>query len=350
MEHFESICIHHQKIYLEDIPAWAAHWKGDPGIPDFLQHWTDDNPAFPALTSGSTGHPIPILLRKDYAWTSARATIGYLGLSPGTNILLSMPAVYIAGRMMIVRALAGDFNLIPVQPSSRPSIPDLPIELAAFTPHQFHHIVGSTENLSNLNVRNILLGGAPVSIELIKQVELFRGRIFETFGMTETYSHVAMRERYPVDQPYFEAVGPVTFSQINGRLIIHAPHLGIDALETRDVVKLNGDTRMEWLGRADNVINSGGIKIHPELVEKKLATFIHRPFFITGQKDRKYGQRVVIVIEKGKDGSEDLRLLEGLDDILDRYEKPKSTVWVDTMIYTETGKINRKATCQYYRI
>lgn len=350
MKNFESISINHTKIFREDLPAFNANWKGDPAIPDFLQVWADETPTFPALTSGSTGNPTTVFLQKAYAWASARATVDFLNLSPGTDILLSMPAAYIAGRMMIVRALAGAFNLIPVRPSSRPTIPALPLELAAFTPHQFHHIVDSLDKPNTLKIRNVLLGGAPVSSGLMEKVKEFQGRIFETFGMTETYSHVAMRMRYPVDEPYFEAVGPVTFSQKNDLLIIHAPHLGIEALQTRDVVKLYGKKRMEWLGRADNVINSGGVKIHPELVEKKLVPHIKNPYFITSQDDPKYGQRVVLVIEKGKDGLENPHLLHRINEILGRYEKPKSTVWVDTMIYTKTGKINRKATCQHYRI
>lgn len=344
MRKFESITINHQTIPWSGISEFRATWAGDPEIPPFLEAWSDEQNIFPALTSGSTGKPTRVLLRKEYAVASALATIEHLDLQAGNNVLLSMPAAYIAGRMMIVRAIVGNFNLLPVPLSSTPQIPSESIGLAAFTPHQFYNIVDSHENLNHLNIQNILLGGAPVSENLIRQIKGFRGRIYETFGMTETYSHVAMKMRYPVDEDLFTAVGPARFRERDNRLIVDAPHLGIDGLETRDVVELEGPKKFRWVGRADFVINSGGIKIFPEMVEKKLIPVIKQPFFITGRPDPEFGQRVVLVIEGAPSGIPEKQLMDQMEKVLGKYEKPKSIVWVDTMVYTQTGKINRTET------
>jgi len=346
----ESITINGQKINREGLPAFTHAWKGDAGIPDFLNSWFDGENFIPAFTSGSTGKPKKIKLIKEYARHSALATLNILDLKKGDSSLLSMPANYIAGRMMLVRAIVGQLNLIPVLPSSAPSIPDRTIDLAAFTPHQFRGIIESENNGHYRRIKNILLGGSPVPEELIDGLEKFPGRIFETFGMTETYSHIALRMRYPVKEEYFQAVGPVSFSLENERLVIHAPHLGIEALNTNDLVELDGTRRFRWLGRSDYVINSGGIKLHPEIIEAKLATVLKSPFFITGKPDKIYGQKVVLVVERSEKASTEDQLINEINQILSKYEKPKSIIWVDYMVMTTTGKINRNATINHFNI
>lgn len=323
-------------------------WMGDPAVPEFLMKWWDKKETITAYTSGSTGIPKRIELNKDYALKSARATLDKIGLKKGNTAMLSMPAHYIAGRMMLVRAIEGELNLIPVRPASIPDIPNEEIDLAAFTPHQFQSIIQSTDNNHYRNIKNILLGGSPVQIEMGEQLTDFPGRIFETFGMTETYSHVAIRQIHPVRDPFFSAMESVTFSTKDDKLVIHAPHIGIDALETNDIVKLDGNSRFQWLGRADNIINSGGIKIHPELIENKLAEIIKAPFFITGKSDKKYGEKVVLIVERDPDTMSEKQLQKLIKDVLDKYEKPKAIIWVDNMIMTPTGKINRAKTKMRY--
>lgn len=346
----DSITIYGQKINQKELPIFADTWEGDSAIPGFLNSWFDDGDSIPAFTSGSTGKPKKIKLIKEFARASALATLNILGLKAGDSSLLSMPANFIAGRMMLVRAIVGQLNLIPIPPSSFPSIPERPIDLAAFTPHQFGGIIDSKNHGHYRQIKNILLGGSPVSEELIGRLEKFPGRVFETFGMTETYSHIALRMRYPKDEEYFQAVGPVTFSQENDKLVIHAPHLGIEVLNTNDLVELDGINRFRWLGRSDYVINSGGIKLHPEIIEAKLATVLKSPFFITGIPDNMYGQKVVLVIEKSSQNFTDVQLNNEINHLLDKYEKPKSIIWVDNMILTPTGKINRMATIDYFHI
>lgn len=328
----------------QEFKIFKRKWLGDPAVPEFIANWWDKTDTIPAFTSGSTAIPQRINLKKDYAIKSARATLDILGLKPGSTALLSMPAHYIAGRMMLVRAIVGQLNLSTVLPSSTPEIPDITIDLAAFTPHQFQNILNTTKNDNYLQIKNILLGGSPVQKHFTHQLNNFPGRIFETFGMTETYSHIALRQIHPIQENYFNAVDTVTFSMDEGKLIIHAPHIGIKALKTNDLVDLDSPTRFHWLGRADNVINSGGIKLNPELIEKKLSKIIKTHYFITGQADKTYGEIVALFIERDPDMASENELRNQINQILDKYEKPKSIIWVDNMEMTATGKINRAKT------
>ncbi len=330
------------------LKVFKRKWMGDPAIPEFIEAWWDHKDTIPAYTSGSTGIPKRIYLGKDYAMKSARASLDILDLKPGNTALLSMPAHYIGGRMMIIRAIMGQLNLITIGPSSVPIIPDQPIDLAAFTPHQFQGILQEGPSSGYSKIKNILLGGSPVPEDLITPTTEFPGRIYETYGMTETYSHIALRKLHPVRESFFQAVGPTTFSLDGDKLIIHAPHLGIKALKTNDMGELDGPTRFRWLGRADFVINSGGIKLYPEIIENKLRTLIKTPFFITGKSDPKYGEKVILVMEQNNDALPEDQLHIKMDQILSKYEKPKSIIWVDSVIRTATGKINRKATQERY--
>lgn len=334
----------------KELKVFKRKWMGDPAIPEFIEAWWDSKSTIPAYTSGSTGIPRRIALGKDYAIKSAQATLDILGLKPGDTALLSMPAHYIAGRMMIIRAIVGQLNLVTIGPTSEPKIPEQTIDMAAFTPHQFQSILDKEPANEYYRVKNILLGGSAVPDDLISQVTDFPGQIYETYGMTETYSHIALRKLYPDHEPYFEAVGSTTFSLDGENLIIHAPHLGIKKLHTNDTGELDGPTRFRWLGRADYVINSGGIKLHPESIESKLRQFIKTPFFITGKSDKKYGKVVALVMEKHSDALPEKQLKKIIPNILDKYEKPKTIIWVDKIIMTPTGKINRKATTKKNKI
>lgn len=332
----------------KELKVFKRKWMGDPAVPEFIEAWWDRKKTIPAYTSGSTGVPKRIPLGKKYALKSARATLDILGLKPGNTALLSMPAHYIGGRMMIIRAILGQLNLITIGPSSVPVIPDHPIDLAAFTPHQFQGILQKGSSTNYQKIKIILLGGSPVPDDLMIHAIDFPGQIYETYGMTETYSHIALRQLHPVQESYFQAVGSTSFSLDGDKLIIHAPHLGIDALQTNDIGELDGPTRFRWIGRSDNVINSGGIKLHPEMIENKLRNFIKTPFFITGKPDTTYGESVALVMEQHPDTIAEDKLQDILDEIFDKYEKPKSITWVDNIIMTPTGKINRKATKERY--
>lgn len=315
----------------------------DPVIVSFLKDWFDSRDHIEAFTSGSTGQPKRIRLKKSYAAASARATLQYFSLAPGASALLALPAQYIAGKMMLIRALEGELQLYTCPPSSQPQIPDRSIDFGAFTPHQFYNMAAVPDLIPDLNIKKIILGGSPVPPDIAEKAAGFQGEIFETFGMTETYSHVAIRQVYPEVSPSFEAVPGVTFHTENDCLVIKAPHLGIHRLRTNDRIRLTDDRHFEWIGRADFVINSGGIKIFPEEIEKKLAEEMTTPFFITGMPHPILGEQVVLVLEK--EGAPEKRIEEMIfNRKLSKYEKPRKTIYVHRIEKTPTGKIDRSET------
>lgn len=317
----------------------------DTDIYSFLKEWYNQKNHVEALTSGSTGSPKTIQLKKTYATASARATLDFFSIPHGATALLSLPVRYIAGRMMVIRALVGKLRLYTTPPASHPHIPDKNIDFAAFTPHQFYHISGSSDKMKDLNIKTIILGGSPVTSDILERASGFGGEIYETFGMTETYSHIALRPLYPRVSNWFRAVPGVHFRSEEGHLIIDAPHLGIHALKTNDQIQLKSKTEFQWLGRSDFVINSGGIKIFPETIEKKLAKTFSSPFFITGIPHPSLGEQVALVLEKGQ--IESFQEKESIfNRKLSKYEKPRTTIYVHRIVKTATGKINRSATLQ----
>ncbi|WP_236975994.1 AMP-binding protein [Membranihabitans maritimus] len=332
------------KILTSDISSLPSYFF-DREVILFLKNWFDDSAEFPGFTSGSTGTPKLIRLVKEYCWASALSTLSYFKIKPKTNALLSMPARFIAGRMMIVRAIAGELNLKMISPSSVPDIPGTLLSLAAFTPHQFGNLLNEPEKNKGGQIELILLGGAPVSADLIQKMEEvgIKSRVFETFGMTETYSHIAIKSLYPEKKSFFEAVPNVRFDQEDGQLIIHAPHIGREYLKTNDMVELISDQKFKWMGRADFVVNSGGIKLFPEKIENKLSGFIEEVFFSYGVPDKALGQRLILVVEEGGIQDED-EIWKIADTRLEKYEKPKEVFFVREIQYTSSGKIDRSQT------
>lgn len=305
--------------------------------------WNSEATAIKVQTSGSTGKPKVILLKKKYMEASAKATGDYFGFKTDWKLCNPLPFKYIAGKMMFVRAVVWDIPLLVIEPSSNPlKALDEPVDFMVMTPHQLQ-IALDNSNEKLKNATNILLGGAAVSLQLEKKIQDISASCYIGYGMTETTSHVAVR---PLNKTkaasFYSAVSSINFStDQRGCLNIHAPQLGHDTLTTNDKVKLLDSTTFQWLGRIDHVINSGGIKIHPEQVEKKLASFIAVPFYVIGKKHELYGEVPVIYLE----GIIHEELLEPWQKLaresLGTYQFPHDWKLVKSFRYTETGKIKR---------
>ncbi|HLP06270.1 MAG TPA: AMP-binding protein [Paludibacter sp.] len=319
----------------------ADPWQNS--IFHFLQNWFDDTDFIEAQTSGSTGKPKTIRLLKRQMINSARMTNRFFGLNEQSTALLCLPASYIAGKMMLARALAVGFNLLTVEPSANPfEHLDVEIDFAAITPYQLFH---SHETLQQARVRKIIVGGSPVAGKLEKLVENIPAELFETYGMTETCSHIALRRFNGKEKSdYFTVLDGVRI-RLDGRgcLVIHAPHLSENDIVTNDLVEISGGSSFKWLGRIDSVINSGGIKIHPELLEKKLDTILSCPYFISSIPDTVLQNKVVLVLEKAV--SEDEQQLKGkMSEVLEKYEMPKQIFYTRKFVYSPGNKILRKET------
>lgn len=302
----------------------------------FIEEWLNDNSYVLVYTSGSTGIPKEIRLEKKFMKNSAVATNTYFNLDKNTKALLCMSPEYIAGKMMIVRAMIGGWDLHYTEASRNPlSGPEI-FDFTAMVPFQVYHSIDDLEK-----VKKTIIGGGAVSPDLEKKLQNIKTDAFATYGMTETISHIAIRKINGEDKSAnYKALPNVLFDQTaENCLIIHAPKISAEPVVTNDVVELISSSEFRFLGRLDNVINSGGIKIHPEELEQKLNVNIVEEFFVASEKDEALGEKLVLIIQSENHDPEKYRdVLEALH----AYEKPKKIYFVPKFEYTETGKIKRK--------
>ncbi|MBN2215362.1 MAG: AMP-binding protein [Bacteroidales bacterium] len=309
----------------------------------FAGEWLDDRDYITLLTSGTTGNPKKIRLLKDSMVRSAMLTQHFFSLDDSKNALLCLPTGYIAGIMMIVRAFVTGYNLITAPPSANP-LENIrqSVDFTALTPYQLYHSLG---DIRRLNIRQIIVGGGEIPAELEKKIMNIPSDIYATYGMTETCSHVALRKLNGTDAAdNYTALEGISFLQDQRQcLVIDAPMLSVKKIFTSDVVELIDNKHFRWLGRCDNVINTGGIKVYPEAVEKKIHGLFNRPFFISSVKDSKLSEKLIIVVEgEHLTKEQEYRLLKQFRARLGRYEHPKEFLYIKRFRYTRSGKILRK--------
>lgn len=283
---------------------------------------------------------------------SARATIKALGLKPGSTALLCMSLKYIAGKMMVVRSLVGGLRLISVEPSGHPlANVDERIDFAAMVPMQVYNSMEVPQELERLKaIHNIIIGGGSIDEQMEQRLRDFPNAVWSTYGMTETLSHIALRRvnGKEASQWYSPLEGVSVELNDSGCLVIFAPNVCPEKLATHDCAEIHPDGhRFRILGRIDNVIDSGGIKLHIEDIERKLCAYLHIPFLITKVPHPKFGEAVVLMIERPRDSKISLKefentLRELLEQNLGKYEQPKCFIYVDRLPLTETGKPARK--------
>lgn len=319
---------------------------------NFTKTWLDDNSFVEVKTSGSTGTPKIIRLEKKRMIASAKATGNFFDLKPNDKALLCLPCDYIAGKMMVVRAIVLGLDLYSVEPTGNPLnndlIQNLDFQFGAMIPLQ---VLNSLENNATQfnQIQKVIIGGGVVDNHLLQKLQSTKNQCFATYGMTETITHVAVKTLNGENKSeVYQALEKVEFSQDNRDcLIINAPYLSDNQIITNDIVNLYSKSNFEWLGRFDNVINTGGIKVNPEKIEAKIADFIDTDFFIAAENDEKLGEKVILVIEKTieKEGGINLELLkQQLQTVLSKFEIPKKIYFSPKFERTETGKIQRKQT------
>lgn len=303
----------------------------------FIEEWFSFSETVSAKTSGSTGDPKAIVLQKQHMINSARATGTYFKAGKDTQALLCLPANFIAGKMMLVRAMELGWNLHVVAPAKDSLTEyDNDYDFVAMVPYQVWHSLGALDK-----VKKLIIGGGRISAELEERLQQVSTEVFATYGMTETCTHVAVRRiNGPAKSETYHALPDVKFeTNTSDCLIINAPMVLSEPIQTNDVVQLISATEFKWLGRLDNVINSGGIKLFPEQIEAKLASEIIQPFLIASEKDEQLGERVILVYEGNPQSKPNLsRAFEKLD----KLERPKRVYCVSRFPYTETGKVKRK--------
>lgn len=314
-------------------------------VEQFLALWHNDSPTLEVRTSGSTGAPKTIVIEKERMRASARMTCDFLNLQQGNTALLCMPLDYIAGKMMVVRALVRDMQLFAVEPSGHPlSIDNLSsinnpsaIDLAAMVPLQvWNTLQVPEEKEALLRVRHLIIGGGAISKELEEELRTLPINVWSSYGMTETLSHIALRH---ISEDYYSPLPGISLEQDqDGCLIIDAPALCQERLFTNDIVRFIGKDRFQVIGRRDNTVCSGGIKIQIEEVEAWLQSQGLHNVMVTYRQDARLGQALVYLTTSQIDTSTlcPPRHING-----SRYWLPRHIVMVDTLPTTETGKPDR---------
>ncbi len=313
-------------------------------IGDFLIDWLTPTDTIRVSTSGSTGTPKLMILQKQNMVNSALATGDFFGLQAGDTSLLCLSAAFIAGKMMLVRAMVLGLEIEIAPPISNPlSNSPKNYDFVAMVPLQ---VSSSIQDLNQ--IKTLIIGGAPVSNMLESSLQSVSTKCFETYGMTETITHVAVRAlsnkktlASPMGKNSFEALPNVSFSKDDrGCLIINAPKVSDTPIVTNDLVNLLSETTFEWLGRYDNIINSGGIKLIPEQIEAKLKGLLDCRFFIAGVPDETLGQKVALVLEGTQNPSE-IKSFIDRSGVLSKYEIPKALFVVSKFSETKSGKVYR---------
>lgn len=282
---------------------------------------------------------------------SARITCDFLGLKEGDSALLCMSLDYIAGKMMVVRALTRGLKLTVVEPTGSPSW-NGDIDFAAMVPMQVYNLLQTHEGRERLMaVKHLIIGGGAVDEELASALASFPNAVWSTYGMTETLSHIALRRlNGPEVSDWYTPFRGVTLSQTDeGCLVIDAPAVHDGALVTNDIVEFNITSGVSSppyregvpfriLGRKDNVICSGGVKIQAEEVERLLRARLREPYLISKRPDPKFGEAVVLLTT-----STDVEAVRTVcQEVLPKYWQPRYIVHVNQIPLTETGKPARK--------
>ena len=307
-------------------------------LEEFLAEWHNDSPFVRVKTSGSTGAPKPMMVEKRRMLNSARITCDFLGLREGDTALLCMSLDYIAGKMMVVRSIERNLKLLSVPPSGHPlatvNAPS-PLDFAAMVPMQVYNTLQVPEERARLmQVRHLIIGGGAIDEAMEAELRTFPHAVWSTYGMTETLSHIALRRlNGPAASEWYTPFPSVSISQTpDGCLVINAPEVCPEPLVTNDIVEI-ASSRFRILGRKDNVICSGGIKIQIEEVERQLRPHLHAPYLLSKRQDGKFGEIAVLLTE----GSvEEARLI--CERVLPKYHQPKAYLHVARIPLTETGK------------
>ncbi|WP_407324061.1 AMP-binding protein [Tenacibaculum maritimum] len=320
-------------------------------IHTFLKEWFHKNDFITVKTSGSTGIPKAIYLKKELMKNSALATGEFFKLKEKTKALMCLSVGYIAGKMMLIRALTLGWELDIVPPNSYPLEKiEKEYDFTALVPMQLQN------SLYKLHfIKKLIVGGGVVSKELVKKLEAVSTEVFATYGMTETITHIAVKQlnhcsSKKQDNHFYTVLPNVEiYKDKRECLVIKAPKVAEELVITNDVVALVTDTKFEWLGRFDTIINSGGIKLLPEKIEQKLSPIISQRFFVIGIPDEKLGEKLVLILEGIPSAEIKRRLSLEIQNLesLSKYEKPKEIYFTSQFIETATKKIRREATLNH---
>lgn len=324
---------------------------------EFCYQWLNGQQEFTIHTSGSTGKPKAISIRRQQMIASARMTGNALDLQMGDHALVCLNTAFIAGKMMLVRGFELGLRMTVVEPSANPfsTTASENFEFMAVVPLQLQTILDSPQKEILDRMKAVIVGGAPVSYALEQEIQALDVPIYATYGMTETVSHIALKLLNTSNKnTYFQAFPEVKLSlDDRGCLCIQSALTYNEKIVTNDLVAFHSAHEFEWIGRADFVINSGGVKLQTERIEEAIARILFQlnesaRFFVSGLPDERLGQAVTLIIEQKKENFPVGRFQNELKKSLTKYEKPKQLHFVDHFEETGTGKVSRINTLKKY--
>lgn len=326
------------------------HLKAELG--EFVSLWLNDDPCLEVSTSGSTGAPKIIKVLKEGMINSAVMTCSFLDLPKHSTALLCMPLKFIGAKMVVVRSMVASLELVAVEPSSHPleSLDFSPF-FAAMTPAQVMNCFDNEHDLTILKgIKKLIIGGGAVSAELEEKLAMLDNEVYSTYGMTETLSHIALKQLRPVSTENYRLFDGVNVSLSDrNTLVINSRALGVYNLETNDIVELFRDRSFRVLGRTDNTINSGGIKIQIEVAERLLEKAFSFDFAFSFVPDAVLGQKAVLLCN-----CKDTDKIKAIcRELLPKYWAPKHIFYTESIPKTQSGKIARASVmelaCKLYR-
>lgn len=330
-----------QKAEDGELPVWKKDVYEfislflDPSLGDIVQK-----------TSGTTGDPGAHILRRKSLVLSAGKTLDFFKLAPGDRVLHCLPMHYVAGKLMVVRALVGGLQLLLTEPSGRPlrNITD-PLAFAAMVPLQVHESLMFGDSFASLST--LLIGGGKLPHSFQKRLaRLDQTAVYESFGMTETYTHFALKRiNGPHPDKAFRLLEGVKISQDRRNcLVVDVEGITKGPHTTSDLVEIQaGGQSFTWLGRYDHVINSGGIKIIPELLEERIRTLIQHHCLLLSEPDERLGNRLVLLVESGEQNPPLEAWQELLKSSLSPYELPRRVVTCREIPRNQSMKLDRRA-------
>lgn len=321
---------------------------------EFCQNWLKGQNSFTLQTSGSTGIPKTITVDRSQMEISAAATGKFFAIQNHPLLLCCLNTELIAGKMMLVRAMEWDADLIMTKPKENP-LEDLWIDatfdFVAMVPMQVAACLSQSASLQKLKkIKTLLVGGAPSPKSLLYKISKENISAFQTYGMTETVSHIALAKINGKELIYETLPGITIGTDSEKRLWIEAPMANLKRLQTNDLVDLLDEKHFTWFGRSDFTINSGGLKIQPEVLEGQMAPLIVKffgtsAFFLTGLADEKLGEKLVLLIESiHPEKQKAQELLHLMEKSFQKYQIPKEVIFVKEFIKTNSNKINKLKT------
>ncbi|MGL1889160.1 MAG: AMP-binding protein [Reichenbachiella sp.] len=342
--------VHYQdgSYTIEDLGNLKTKFPHFSMLVDFLLQWDQGSDLFEFKSSGSTGTPKTISIKRSQIEASIKATASHLDLQATDHVLLCLSPEYIASIMMAARALYLDMDLWIINANSNPlNKVKSKIDFASFVPFQIYKMIGDGSIALLKKIRNVLIGGAPLEDWAIKILASYPNNIYLTYGMTETVSHVALRQISGTKtQENYEFVSGIEAGKDDRECLwLKGEVTCQEILQTNDMVDINERNGFRWLGRYDNIINSGGIKINPETIDKIISEILlEQNYFVGSIHDSTLGEKLILLIEGVIDQSTFKRIQNNITQQLSKHHSPKSYHCLASFLYTASGKIKRNET------